>query len=234
MDYEKLAKDIENADQDMRIDRTDFVEIKKDSNFPHGYAVTIDWKAGTDGDGVDNPMDLDQLFFEDIDNDTINAVLDNYRYKLATYYLKNGQDERGSELDHAKALIADKNNSLTQISEITKIPYQSLRNYRANISSLDKASWLRINLLSQVYDMFEGTYNMSQDDVPELQKMLHGLFSDMRNYCVDPITPADDCADPTVPDLDNVRMHILINQMEQKITNDPAIIYKIFKTIKNI
>ena len=81
MDYEKLAKQIENADQDMCLDRTDFVEIEKDTSFPHGYAVTIDWKAGTDGDGVDNPMDLDQLFFENIDNDAINAVLDKYRNK---------------------------------------------------------------------------------------------------------------------------------------------------------
>lgn len=79
MDYKKLAKDIENAKQDMRIDRTDFVEIEKDPSFPHGYAVTIDWKAGTDGDGVGNPMDLDQLFFENFDNDAINAVLDSYR-----------------------------------------------------------------------------------------------------------------------------------------------------------
>ena len=79
MDYEKLAKDIENADQDMRIDRTDYVEIEKDPSYPRGYAVTIDWRAGTDGDGVNNSIDLDQLFFEDIDNDAINTVLDKYR-----------------------------------------------------------------------------------------------------------------------------------------------------------
>lgn len=78
MDYKKLAKDIENADQDMNLENTDIVEIKEDASQPSGYAVTIDWKAGTDGD-IDNPMDLDQLFFEDIDNDAINKVLDQYR-----------------------------------------------------------------------------------------------------------------------------------------------------------
>lgn len=79
MNYEKLAKDIENANQDMNLGKIDFVEIEKDASFPHGYAVTIDWKAGTDGDGVANPMDLEQLFFEDIDNSAINAILDSYR-----------------------------------------------------------------------------------------------------------------------------------------------------------
>ena len=143
---------------------------------------------------------------------------------MATYYLKSWQDERGSELDRAKALIADKNNSLKQISEITKIPYQSLRNYRANISSLDKASWLRINLLSQVYDMFEVAHNMSQDDVAELQETIHGLFNDMR----------DDYVDSTMPDKDDIRIRTLIDQMEQIITSDPVAIYKIFKAIKNI
>lgn len=143
---------------------------------------------------------------------------------MATYYLKNWQDERGSELNRAKALIADKNNSLKQISKITKIPYQSLCNYRANMSSLDKASWLRINLLSQVYDMFEVANNMSQDDVAKLQEMIHGLFSDMR----------DDYVDSTMPDKDDIRMRTLIDQMEQIITSDPVAIYKIFKAIKNI
>lgn len=142
---------------------------------------------------------------------------------MATYHLKNWHDERGSELDRAKALIADKNNSLKQISEITKIPYQSLCNYRANISSLDKASWLRINLLSQVYDMFEVANNMSQDDVAELQEMIHGLFSNMR----------DDYVDSTMPDKDDMRMRILIDQMEQIITSDPVAIYRIFKAVKN-
>lgn len=151
---------------------------------------------------------------------------------MATYYLKNRQDEPDNELDRAKALIADKNNSLKQISEITKIPYQSLRNYRANISSLDKASWMRINLLSQAYDTFEVADNMSQDDVTELQEMIHDLFNDMRAGCVDPIMPDDDCVDPTTPDIDKMRMRILINQMEQTITNDPVAIYKFFKAIK--
>lgn len=143
---------------------------------------------------------------------------------MAIYKLRNWRDECGSELDRAKALIADRNNSLKQISEITNIPYQSLRNYRANISSLDKASWLRINLLSQVYDMFEVAHNMSQDDVAKLQKMIHGLFSDMR----------DNYVDSTMPDKDDMRMLTLVNQMEQIITSDPVAIYKIFKAIKNV
>lgn len=75
--------------------------------------------------------------------------------KVATIKLRNWQDGSCTQLERAKAVIADKNTNLTKLSKKTNIPYQSLVNYRSDISKLDKASWQRINVLSQVYDILE-------------------------------------------------------------------------------
>ena len=137
---------------------------------------------------------------------------------MATYKLKNWRDECGSELDRAKALLLNKNNSLAEINKQTKIPYQSLRNYRVNIDKLKDASWKRVNVLSQLYDIYEISKNMSQDDVKDLQSTIHDLFKDLHEDYVDEQDRA---------------MNTIISQMEQIITSDPNAIYRIYHALNN-
>ncbi len=142
---------------------------------------------------------------------------------MTIYKLKNWRDERGSELDRAKALLLNKNNSLAEINKRTKIPYQSLRNYRVNIDKLKDASWKRVNVLSQLYDIYEISKNMSQDDVKDLQSTIHDLFKDLH----------EDYVDDVMSDEQDRAMNTIISQMEQIITSDPNTIYKIYRALNN-
>lgn len=130
------------------------------------------------------------------------------------YRLKNWRDKGGSELDKAKAIIADKNTNLKNLSLLTKIPYQSLVNYRANLSKLDRASWKRINLLAQSFDIAEIQDNMTQNDVEELQSKLHNMFNDWRKQYSN----------------DNSSLRI-INSIETIITSDPVACFEIFRNM---
>lgn len=66
--------------------------------------------------------------------------------------IKNWQDIPDSDLNKAKKLLADRNNKVNYLSEITGIDYHVLTNYRYNLDSLDNASGERINKLAQFYD----------------------------------------------------------------------------------
>lgn len=133
---------------------------------------------------------------------------------MVMYRLKNWRDKGGSELDKAKAIIADKNTNLKNLSLLTKIPYQSLVNYRANLSKLDRASWKRINLLAQSFDIAEIQDNMTQNDVEELQSKLHNMFNDWRKQYSN----------------DNSSLRI-INSIETIITSDPVACFEIFRNM---
>lgn len=133
---------------------------------------------------------------------------------MVMYRLKNWRDKGGSELDKAKAIIADKNTNLKNLSLLTKIPYQSLANYRANLSKLDRASWKRINLLAQSFDIAEIQDNMTQNDVEELQSKLHNMFNDWRKQYSN----------------DNSSLRI-INSIETIITSDPVACFEIFRNM---
>ncbi|MEK3530270.1 hypothetical protein AAA431_10985 [Lactobacillus crispatus] len=61
-----------------------------------------------------------------------------------------------NDFEKAKAVIIDKNNSLIDISKKYSIPYQTLKNWRANPESLKKAAWERVHLLAVIYDKIEG------------------------------------------------------------------------------
>ena len=57
-----------------------------------------------------------------------------------------------NDLEKAKLLIENKNNSLVDISRKYNIPVQTLRNLRHDPSKMKKASWERVHLLAQIYD----------------------------------------------------------------------------------
>lgn len=133
---------------------------------------------------------------------------------MTMYRLKNWRDKGGSELDKAKAIIADKNTNLKNLSLLTKIPYQSLVNYRANLSKLDRASWKRISILAQSFDIAEIQDNMTQNDVKELQSKLHSMFNNWRKQYSN----------------DNSSLRI-INSIETIITSDPVACFEIFRNM---
>lgn len=133
---------------------------------------------------------------------------------MTMYRLNNWRNKGGSELDKAKTIIADKNTNLKNLSLLTKIPYQSLVNYRANLSKLDRASWKRINLLAQSFDIAEIQDNMTQNDVKELQNKLHSMFKDWRKQYSN----------------DNSSLRI-INSVETIITSDPVACFEIFRNM---
>lgn len=133
---------------------------------------------------------------------------------MTMYRLKNWRDKGGSELDKAKTIIADKNTNLKNLSLLTKIPYQSLVNYRANLSKLDRASWKRISILAQSFDIAEIQDNMTQNDVKELQSKLHSMFNNWRKQYSN----------------DNSSLRI-INSIETIITSDPVACFEIFRNM---
>lgn len=55
-------------------------------------------------------------------------------------------------MNKVKRLLADRNNKVKYLSEITGINYHVLTNYCYNLESLNNASGKRINKLAQVYD----------------------------------------------------------------------------------
>lgn len=132
---------------------------------------------------------------------------------MATYKLKNWQDERGSALDRAKLLLSDSANSPKDISKVTGVKYQTLLNYRQDLDKLDKASWNTINKLSQLYDIYQIQRNLSYQDMLEIQNQIHKMMNDLRdNYA-------------------GKNENIMIDQMEQIITSDPNAIYKIYSSL---
>lgn len=133
---------------------------------------------------------------------------------MTMYRLKNWRDKGGSKLDKAKTIIADKNTNLKNLSLLTKIPYQSLVNYRANLSKLDRASWKRISILAQSFDIAEIQDNMTQNDVKELQSKLHSMFNNWRKQYSN----------------DNSSLRI-INSIETIITSDPVACFEIFRNM---
>lgn len=133
---------------------------------------------------------------------------------MAFYKLRNWQDERGSALERAKALLKNSENSPKDISKATGIKYQTLLNYKQDLDTLDKASWNTINKLSQLYDIYQIQNNLSYQDMLEVQNEIHQMMDELRSSHT------------------GTNENILIDQMEQIITSDPNAIYKIYANLK--
>lgn len=129
--------------------------------------------------------------------------------------LDNWRDQRGSELEQAKKVVADRNTSLINLSKLTHIPYQTLRNYRSNIDDIDKASWKRINVLAQAWDINIVQNTTSQRDVKEFLKYLSKMFD---NWLMDSAK--------------NKKKLAIIKRMRTIILSDPVAVAELFKAEK--
>lgn len=96
----------------------------------------------------------------------INVVKDRNQYCLIThashyksYYeithsseLYPNGDKSLNDFDKAVKLILSPKSKLVKISKCTGISYHVIQQYRTNLELLGHASWLNVNLLSQLYD----------------------------------------------------------------------------------
>lgn len=57
-----------------------------------------------------------------------------------------------NDFEKAKVFLCDKNNSLTVISKKTGISYSRLSAYRADPAKLERAIWINVYKLAQLYD----------------------------------------------------------------------------------
>ena len=122
----------------------------------------------------------------------------------------NWRDARGSELEKAKKVIADKKVKLVDISKNLGIPYETLKNYRQDISKLDKASWSTVNKLSQLGDIVYVQDNMTAENTVRFISHLTGLFQKLANSVDDSELP-------------------IINKLRDIVISDPLIVTELFK-----
>lgn len=57
-----------------------------------------------------------------------------------------------TELDKAKVVIVDKNNSFARLREVSGVSIPTLKAYRANPEKLKTARWATVHKLAQLYD----------------------------------------------------------------------------------
>lgn len=123
----------------------------------------------------------------------------------------NWRDARGSELEKAKRLIKSKKIRLIDISKKLGIPYQSVKNYTRKDSKLDKASWERVNKLSQLEDALYVQESMTSQDVIDFIGYLNILFRDI----------AETVDDDDLP---------VINRLHEIVLSDPLLVTELFKS----
>ena len=85
-------------------------------------------------------------------------------------------DNSMSDLDKAKIILTSKDILVKDLSKLTKIRYQTLVNYRQDLTRLDRASWAIINKLARIYDRFVHPSELPSDTSAELQDKLNELF----------------------------------------------------------
>lgn len=57
-----------------------------------------------------------------------------------------------NDFEKAKVFITNRNHKLIDISQEYDIPYQTLKNWRANPEKMRKSAWERVHLLAKIYD----------------------------------------------------------------------------------
>lgn len=57
-----------------------------------------------------------------------------------------------TELDKAKAVIVDKNNSFAKLKKVSGVSIPTLKAYRADPEKLRTARWSTVHKLAQLYD----------------------------------------------------------------------------------
>lgn len=74
------------------------------------------------------------------------------------------------ELEKAKALLKEYP-SIYEISNITKIPYSSLQEYRLNPNKLKNTRWTRVYDLATLYDCFNDIENYKKSRISEYLRL---------------------------------------------------------------
>lgn len=123
----------------------------------------------------------------------------------------NWRDEQGSDLDKAKRILADKNIKLVEVSKNLGLSYQTLRNYRQNVSKLDNAKWKMIYKLARLADIVYVQDHMTAKDTLDFIAYLNGLFLDIAEVVDDDDLP-------------------VINRLHEIALSDPLLVTELFKS----
>lgn len=126
------------------------------------------------------------------------------------YFLENAMIKskrkrtKMNELEKAKAVLVDKRISLKDLSKISGVGYQTMKNYRMNNTRLDRASWQTIHNMAQTYERLERDSAMSEKERDKFIQKLSELFDKWKT--------------------DAIKKHqkvATIEKMEELILNDP-------------
>lgn len=69
-----------------------------------------------------------------------------------TEYKHSWRDQLGTDMDKAKAILADKSISTTYLANITDISRYGLLNYRSGKTDIEKAAWEIVTKLARAYE----------------------------------------------------------------------------------
>lgn len=128
--------------------------------------------------------------------------------------IQNWRDNDPSELEKAKMILADKKTVVKKLSELTGIKYQTLVNYRQNLSTVDNASWNIVNKLAQAYDTTKMALIISQQDFFQINTVLKDMFKEWQEAYAD------------FPDIIKIA-----NSIETIISTDPNAMYFIYQNL---
>lgn len=108
---------------------------------------------------------------------------------MADIHVQNWRDERGTDLEKAKAVIIDRNTNLTKASELLDIPLPTLKGYRKNPDKLKTAAWDKVAKLAHLNDANYIMDNMSADDMKGFMNYLDDMFKEMAGKMSEEDTP---------------------------------------------
>lgn len=70
-----------------------------------------------------------------------------------TEYKHSWHDQLGTDMDKAKAILADKSFSTTYLANITNISRYGVLNYRSGKTDIEKAAWAIVTKLAHAYEV---------------------------------------------------------------------------------
>lgn len=129
---------------------------------------------------------------------------------------ENWRDKYGTELEQAKKVISDNEINLVNLSKLTKIPYQTVRNYRYDLTKLDKASWKNINHLSQAFTILTVEKTFMDNNQKEFSKKLAKMFENWKKEAGN-----------------NQKQLALLDRMQEIILSDPLAVAELYSSQDN-
>lgn len=127
-------------------------------------------------------------------------------------HLKNWRDKWGSDLDKAKAYLADRNHSVSETAKLTGISESALFKYKAHPESLANAAWDRVTKLARLQEADIVAHTMDGDEEKLFSKELNDWFTNLAN--------------------DDPDKRPMIRRMQKIIMNDQLAVMELYKSLE--